>query len=275
MKKLLKMNIALLTSSHIRHKYIATKIAESLNVVLVVSEEKNAAITDTTLYNEEDRELINTHFEDRSSSEKHFFGDYSAFPNSAELISVLYKEVNSKVVQEALVKHKIDVILLFGSSIIKDDLLVKYPERIINLHLGLSPYYKGSGTNFFPIVNNEFECIGATFHLASSKVDAGNLLHQIRVKGINENDTIYSLGNKVIKEAGEIYPKIVMKYLMDEITPKSQKSDVRGNVYKVKDFTPQSIRNAKTVIQKGGLKYYLDNKTQIDNSKPIFSSHHG
>ena len=269
------MNIALLTSSHLRHKYIAAKIAESLNLALVVSEEKNTAITDTTLYNEADKKLINTHFDDRSKSEKQFFGDYSIFPREVELIRVLNKDVNSKEVQEALVKHKIDVILLFGSSIIKDDLLVKYPEKIINLHLGLSPYYKGSGTNFFPIVNNEFECIGATFHLASNKVDAGNLLHQIRVKGVNENDTIYSLGNKVIKEAGKIYPKIVMEYLMGEITPKAQKSVVHGNVYRIKDFTPQSIRNAKAVIQKGGLKYYLDNKTQIDNSKPIFLSYNG
>lgn len=275
MKKPLEMNIALLTSSHLRHKYVAAKIAESLNLRLIVSEEKSATITDTTLYNEADKRLINTHFEDRSSSEKQFFGNYSTFPNKVELISVSNKEVNSKEVQEALMKHKIDVILLFGSSIIKDDLLVKYPERIINLHLGLSPYYKGSGTNFFPIVNNEFECIGATFHLASNKVDAGNLLYQIRVKGINENDTIYTLGNKVIKESGEIYPRIVKKYLKDEITPKTQKLDVRGNVYKIKDFTPESIRNAKAVIQKGGLKHYLDNKVQRDNSKPIFSSYYG
>ena len=36
-------------------------------------------------------------------------------------------------------------------------------NKILNLHLGISPYYKGSGTNYFPLVNNEPQYVGATF----------------------------------------------------------------------------------------------------------------
>ena len=34
---------------------------------------------------------------------------------------------------------------------------------MINVHLGLSPYYKGSATNFWPFVNNELQFLGVTF----------------------------------------------------------------------------------------------------------------
>jgi hypothetical protein len=46
----------------------------------------------------------------------------------------------------------------------------------VNLHLGLSPYYKGAGTNFWPLAKGEPECVGATFHILTREVDAGPCL---------------------------------------------------------------------------------------------------
>ena len=39
--------------------------------------------------------------------------------------------------------------MVYGTTIIKGDLIRIFEKRIINLHLGLSPYYRGAGTNFF------------------------------------------------------------------------------------------------------------------------------
>lgn len=272
MKKPLKMNIALFTSNHLRHKYVASKLAEDLCLKLIVSEEKSSAIQDTTLYNKTDKRIIDLHFKERQKSEQEFFGNYK-FPTHVNLKEVQFNTINSDEVIEALNSHKIDVILLFGSSIVKDVILDKYLNNVINLHLGLSPYYKGSGTNFFPVVNNEFECLGATFHLATNKVDAGNILHQIRVDNIEENDTIYSLGNKVIFKAGKLYPKIVKKYLHSTIKPVPQNNHANNKEYRIKDFTPETIKKANEVILKGGIAIYLANRNEIDSRKPIISNY--
>ena len=50
-----------------------------------------------------------------------------------------------------------DVVLVFGTGILREALLSAFPGRLINIHLGLSPYYRGAGTNFWPLVNGEPE----------------------------------------------------------------------------------------------------------------------
>ena len=44
-----------------------------------------------------------------------------------------------------------DVVLVFGTGLLKAPLIGAFPGRIINIHLGLSPYYRGAGTNFWPL----------------------------------------------------------------------------------------------------------------------------
>jgi hypothetical protein len=47
-----------------------------------------------------------------------------------------------------------DLIISYGCSIIKRPLIEYFDKKFINIHLGLSPYYKEGGTNFWPFVNN-------------------------------------------------------------------------------------------------------------------------
>ena len=274
MKKFLEMNIALLTSNHLRHKYIASEIANKMSLKIIICEDKNPVIQDVSGYNEEESILMAAHFKERELSELEFFRDHIDFPNDSLVYQVEYTKINSQTTLDILVDNEIDYILLFGSSIIKSIITDKFPDKVINLHLGLSPYYKGSGTNFFPIVNNEFECLGATIHLATDKVDAGAILHQIRIDYFDENDTIHSIGNKIIKKSGEVYPIIVNHYLSGKIEPKTQVKTEEIKEYKIKDFTPQSLLKAKEVLLNHGIKEYSQNKKELLNSKPIVSNYY-
>ena len=268
------MNIALFTSNHLRHKYIAAEIAKTHSLKLIISENKSDAIQENSQYNDADRELLATHFENRETSERIFFANYQDFPEGVALIELNFGAINTKRIVDLLEEQKIDLILLFGSSIIKPIILEKFPDKVINLHLGLSPYYKGSGTNFFPILNNEFECIGATIHLATNNVDDGAILHQFRPDNIDENDDIHSLGNKVIQKAGKIFPKVGKEYWFGNINLFCQ-NEVRAinNEYRLKDFTPESLRKANEVIRSGGVANYIRNKLQRFALKPIFSNY--
>ncbi|WP_166426986.1 formyltransferase family protein [Flavobacterium psychrotolerans] len=266
------MNIALFTSNHLRHKYFAAEIAKQLSLKLIVSEEKNNAIQEISTYNEAERELLENHFQKRQASEEQFFGEYQNFPSAIAIEKMEFGTINSQNTLNLLKIHKIDCVLLFGTSIIKADILQKYPDKVINLHLGLSPYYKGSGTNFFPIVNNEFECIGATIHLAIKSVDAGAILHQFRPDNIQDSDDLHAIGNKTIQMAGKIYPKIVQHYLLGKITLQAQNEVEGSKIYRLKDFTPDTIRTANKIIINGGVAEYLENKNQRMASKPIVSN---
>ena len=268
------MHIALFTSNHLRHKYVAAQIAKHLPLRLIVTEEKSSAIEDTINYNSKDQQLLDDHFSSRARSEEHFFGAYNEFPSDVALVEKEFGTLNSQETLDLLETYQVDSILLFGTSIIKPLILDAYPGRIVNLHLGLSPYYKGSGTNFFPIVNNEFECLGTTIHIATAKVDAGSILHQFRLDDFSENDSIHSLGNKVIEKAGALYPKVMAAYLSEEIEEVVQQEIENSKVFKIKDFTPRMLRKALLVLDNEGVKNYLGTRAKRITSKPIISNYH-
>ncbi len=263
------MRIALFTSNHLRHKYIAAQIGAGLDLAVIVTEEKNTAIEDSSPYDIEDQRLLSKHFADRSASEQSFFGAYTHFPEEVPHISLGFGELNSTKTLALLEEYKVDYILLFGTSIIKPLILDRYPDKVVNLHLGLSPYYKGSGTNFFPVVNNEFACIGATIHVATVKVDAGGILHQLRPGALYVDDTIHSIGNGLIKEAGAMYPHVVEGYIKGAIQPVPQKKSASAKIYRIKDFTPEAIRKAQKVLAEGGVAEYLEESQVQKGEHPI------
>ena len=266
------MRIALFTSNHLRHKYIASHIANALSLELIVTEEKSPVIEDTKSYNLDDSLLLAEHFRKRNLSEIYFFGAYGEFPKGVEVVSMDHGSINSEETLILLRDRKIDAILLFGTSIIKSNILREFPENVVNLHLGLSPYYKGSGTNFFPIMNNEFECLGATIHVATNKVDAGAILHQLRPETISVDDDIHSLGNKVIVKAGLLYPKVIKAYLSGVLEGVVQPNDENSKEFRIKDFTPEALRKANNVLLEGGIASYLANQERRLASKSIISN---
>ena len=111
-----------------------------------------------------------------------------------------------------------DYVLLFGSSLIGDDILQAFPNKVINLHLGLSPYYRGSGTLFWPLVDGKPECVGSTIHLAVKKIDAGGILGQVRPE-IDPKDGPHDLGNKTILASLAAIKRLVIGYDNGEIVP--------------------------------------------------------
>jgi methionyl-tRNA formyltransferase len=191
------MRIVLLTSDNLRHKAIANSLAKKLELQLVITERKSPAITDTSSFSKEDAEFIKQHFQQRKNTEEKFFGQFKNFPGKAKIIKVAHGQINSWPVLTEIEKTQPDYIILFGTSIIKEQLLSRYPGRIINLHLGLSPYYRGSATNLFPFYYGEPECIGGTIHLATAEVDKGEILYQFR-PDMTKEDNLHDIGNKVI-----------------------------------------------------------------------------
>ncbi len=262
------MKIVLLTSDSLRHKFIASEISKQLDLKLTVVETKSSRIQDTSELNKQDAAFISAHFEARNKSETDFFGDYKKFPKEIPLLSIPNGYINSLEVKKAIDKLKPDLIVLFGTSIIKEPLLEKYARKIINLHLGLSPYYKGSATNLFPYYYQEPECVGATIHLATEKVDQGSILHQLR-PDIEVNDDLHSIGNKTILKAGKILPEILRSYLDGKILPKTQTSP--GRICKNKDLTPAVLRTIYNNFEKGMITEYLQIKKFRDGEKPIIT----
>ena len=151
--------IIIFTSNSIRHKAFRIFISnqKKIKVLRTFSEKKQKK------NNNKDLKLLN-HFKKRNFYEKIYFN---------KIIKNLKDKSKNKFCSRGYVSTKKclkeilslgpDIIIVYGSSILKGEILKIFKKKILNVHLGLSPYYRGSGTNIFPFINNEPEFAGVTF----------------------------------------------------------------------------------------------------------------
>lgn len=263
------LRILLFTSNHLRHKYIAHCLTYEAKLLAVVIEQKSERVEKPKFLTPERQTINDVHFERRYNSEKEFFSQYLNFPNNAALLSIPNGAINSNEVINFISSFDFDYIVLFGSSIVKNTILDNYSNRIINLHLGLSPYYRGSATNLFPLYYGQPECVGATIHLANEKVDAGDVLYQLR-PNLDGSEDLYQIGNKVIQKAGKILPKVIYNFDKGIIIPQKQDFS-KGREFKNRDYFPEMVIDIEKRINDGMIRKYVSNKEYFDAKFPIIS----
>ena len=69
-----------------------------------------------------------------------------------------------------------DVIVVYGTNVIGKKVIALAPNAIVNVHTGLSPWYRGSDTIFWALHNEEPERVGVTVHMLSPGLDSGPIL---------------------------------------------------------------------------------------------------
>ena len=109
-----------------------------------------------------------------------------------------------------LKEHKIKIICLAGFiKVLSRNFINKFKGKILNIHPSLLPKYKGLNTHQRALNNNE-KYSGCTVHIVNSKLDAGKIVLQKRVK-ISKNETMSSLAKKVLVQEHKLYPKAILK----------------------------------------------------------------
>ena len=237
----MRLKVLILTSDQPRHLYFIKKISCHFYDYKVICEsKKNYYDTDR---NNSDK--IESHFKNLKSNEEKWFPDLSK--NNFDFTHV--DDINEQKNILWASKEKFDVVCLFGTVILKKQWLITFPNKIVNLHLGLSPYYKGSATLFWPFANDELEFLGATIHLAIEKVDAGKILYRKRADFL-KGDNYYDITFRLIKKTIDHFPIIISQFINGELYLVNQESLIR-KIYKRSDFTEEELSNALKVIGSG------------------------
>lgn len=90
------------------------------------------------------------------------------------------KCINDKRFIEIIKKLKPNIIIVMGTCLISEE-IIKLSPNVINLHTGLSPYFRGGYTNFWPFILREFNCFGVTIHKLSNGIDAGDIYYSKKI----------------------------------------------------------------------------------------------
>jgi methionyl-tRNA formyltransferase len=142
-----------------------------------------------------------------------------------------HKGSNSNLaISEFIKKNALNIIIMFSYDVILDNTIIGMPDlKIINIHGGKIPSYRGANVLNWAIINGEKE-IGVTVHEAKIKVDSGPVIGEWLISIENE-DTANSVREKISKSVLERLPQILSDYFLDNITPKYQ-SDLGIIAYK-------------------------------------------
>jgi phosphoribosylglycinamide formyltransferase-1 len=125
-----------------------------------------------------------------------------------------YKNLtNSEInILNDLNKENINIICLAGfMRILTDNFIKKFKGKIINIHPSLLPKYKGLNTHQ-RVLDNKEKYSGCTVHFVNSKLDAGKIILQKKVK-IFKNDTGEKLSKRILKQEHILYPKALEKII--------------------------------------------------------------
>jgi methionyl-tRNA formyltransferase len=258
------VRIAMITSDQQRHRWIAARLAEAGNLVFVATESKpvkNPARSDHP------HPEIAAYFEKRQERESYWFSDApeNLTGISESVLRLVWGEANGSQVLNQLIEKKPDIVFLFGSSIIREPILSRFEGRIINMHLGLSPYYRGSATNFWPLVDGVPECVGVTIHHATLQVDGGNILLQGR-PDIEVKDSSHDIGCKTIILGSTLLQKIA---LHTGKMPDGVRQRQGGKLCRRDDFNLAALQCMKDQFAQGMIASYLGNKIERDNAYSI------
>lgn len=241
-----------------RHCFVANRLSEAFDVAGVWQEAKSFQPLSYASTPAE-AAVIERHFDARQASEDAFFAGHEAARGPARQVAPGGCNDTGEI--EAMCAARPDVVLVFGTGLLKRPLLARFPDRVLNIHLGLSPYYRGAGTNFWPLVNGEPEYCGATVHFMDEGVDSGPIVEHVRPE-IAPGDGPHEIGNKTIIAAVETLTRAARALGRGGVASTPQGAD--GRVYRRSDFSADAVRQLYQNFERGMIADYLAHRAARD-----------
>ncbi len=236
-------NIVFMCGSHPRHFYVAKRLHEAgrLKALVVEKREDFQPLPDSS-WPSHLQELFKLHFQRRQESECHFFGDakIESLSSQVETLTVSRDELNSDKTMDFVSSFSVSLLFTYGVHRIEENIFSRFVDRAFNIHGGLSPWFRGNATMFWPFYLLKPNYAGMTIHRLTSRLDGGDILHH-SLPELHLGDGIHDVANRAIVQAADDVCKILA--LADEgrkLTCVPQKNI--GKLFTSSDWTPQLLR---------------------------------
>lgn len=102
------------------------------------------------------------------------------------------ESINDPSVIDFLKQTQPELVVVLGTSILKEPVLAAAP-CFVNLHVGITPMYRGAHGQFWAVLNRDFENIGTTLHFIDKGIDTGAILKQGRFPFDPATDNLLTL----------------------------------------------------------------------------------
>ena len=245
------MKLLWIGGSHPRHLYYINEIANQFDVAGAIIQRRGGMLPQPPDVSRRLVKLWERHFRERDEAEFVYFGGQQ-YPDT-DVLEVSKEDLESTEAVEMVKRIKPDVVLIFGCGMIRGELANVLPEMSLNLHLGISPRYRGAATLFWPFYFLEPQWAGCTIHKIVHEPDAGDILHQC-VPDLHSEDGIHDVSCRAVVQATADMKRILNNY------PdwKFRRQTSTGKNFLESDFKPQHLEMIYTVFNNNIAKKYLD-----------------
>jgi hypothetical protein len=169
------MRVTIFTRNQPRHLALVQRFSTIADTVYAVLECRSVVLKAS------EPESIMKHYSLRMrKAEIDMFGEIDFLPTNVHVLPVAANDISSLEVGILTDALESDVIIVFGASYIREPLAGALIENgAINIHMGISPYYRGSMCNFWALFDGQLDLVGATIHRLSRGLDSGNILFHV------------------------------------------------------------------------------------------------
>jgi len=243
-------NLVLMTGSDLRHQYFINRLNREFPVACVFIE--SLSYPEVHASSPKAQAAWDWFFTRRDEYEAKTFADSKTWPlkNNPRVVQVPEGSINSADTLKSIQDQQPDLIILFGTSLIGPFVLERFPDRILNLHIGISGQYRGSSCNFWPIHDERLDCLGATVMRINIGIDTGEILAQ-ETLALEERDTEQTLMGKSLILGVDLTIKAVHQWMKGNRSPLPLETN--GKLFLKNDFKPEAIARVKERVEGGHL----------------------
>ena len=265
------MKLVLFSGDHPRHLFINRELVKYFDEVLVIIMRRERIIPSPPAgLSNHDIELFKVHFANRHKVELEVYGDLcveQAYGGN-NIVIVEPNELNKERLALKIKEFNADFCFIFGVDLILEPVIDELPKDKINLHLGLSPWYKGGATLYWPFYHLQPQFCGVTFHQITQQADAGEIIHQC-VPVLESGDGIHDVGAKCVLQARSALHKMI-SYWISEREFEGQIQKTSGRNWRGIDFHASQLRIIYDLFNDRIVDHYLSG--EFGSRKPkIFS----
>ena len=233
------MKITLFTSNKNRHNYLINLLSEVSEKLFVV-QECGTILTVPGHYQESP--IMKKYFENVINAQYKLFGNsyVNIKKKNIKILPMISGDLNQCSINLLSDFLKSDFYIVFGSSYIKGELidfLIK--QKAINIHAGVSPYYRGSACNFWALYDDNPHLVGSTIHLLSKGLDSGPMLYHA-MSNLKTNPFEYTMST--IKSAFHSIAERIKDNSIFKINPVIQDKIKKIRYSKKNEFNEEIVK---------------------------------
>ncbi|MFC1869951.1 formyltransferase family protein [Chloroflexota bacterium] len=259
-------NLLVFSGVNRRYKYLVNKSLDRYpNSSLIIQEitkgDYKGKYDDNDKLDKDVIDLINKHLEVRDEVEsKYYEEDSFHLSNCKRVLYVNSETLNSDETVRLIEDVRPSVAFSFGIGMIKEKILNALKNcKTINLHFGLTPYYRGSDTLLWPLYLQNPSHIGITLHQIDQQADHGPIYHQQKTV-FSKGDSIHDIFCKTIVQAVAPTLKLIDS-LIRNVPLKPYTPPSTGKLFLSGEFTPNHLKIIYRLIDEGMLEKYLAGKS--------------